>query len=453
MGRHRVAGRISFSSTDREIVRLAVPAFFALIAEPLFLLADTAIVGHLGTAPLAGVAVAATIISTIVGLSIFLAYGTTASVGRRLGAGDLRGGLESGLAGVWLAVLLGTAAALLVWLLAPILVDAFAASAEVDAQAVSYLRWAAPGIPAMLVVLATTGILRGLQDTRTTLVVAVAANLANVVLNVLLVYGLDRGVAGSALGTTLAQVAAAAALLVVVGRAARTYGARQRPTWRGIVSVAGVGVPLVVRTLTLRAALLIGTYVATTMSDASLAAHQITLTVVTTLAFGLDAVAIAAQAMTGRFLGAGDVAGARRLTDRMMVWGVWTGGVAAVLLLAVAPWLAAAFSGDPAVHALSVPALVVAAAVQPVSGVVFVLDGVLIGAGDGGYLARAGVVTLLAYLPLAGLVLVTDAGLAWLWAAYAGFIVARMVTLLRRERGGIWLVTGPGGRAGVISQA
>ena len=438
----RLLPRISLSPWDREIARLAGPAFAALISEPLFLLADTAIVGHLGTAPLAGVAIAATILQTLVGLAIFLAYGTTASVARHLGADDLRGAMATGLSGIWLAVLLGGLAAVVTGLGAPVAVGWFAASPQVDAQAVSYLRLAAPGLPAMLVVLAATGILRGLQDTRTTLVVAVAANVVNVALNVVLVYGLDLGVAGSALGTTLAQIGAAVALVTVVVRGSGGHGARLRPRWRGIVTVATTGLPLIMRTLTLRAALLVATYVATTMSDASIAAHQITLTVVTTLAFALDAVAIAAQAMTGRYLGAGDVVRVRQVTRRMLGWGVWSGSLAALGLLAAAPWLTAAFTGDDTVQGLSVPALVVAALVQPVSGVVFVLDGVLIGAGDGAYLAWAGLVTLLAYLPLALLVLVSGAGLGWLWGAYAGFIIARAVTLVRRERGSDWLVTG-----------
>jgi len=437
--------RARVSAEDREIVRLAVPAFFALVAEPLFLLADTAIVGHLGTAPLAGVAIAGTIVQTVVGLAIFLAYGTTATVGRHLGAGDLRSALATGVNGVWLALLLGTLAAGVIALTAPLLVSWFAASPQVNAQAVSYLRVAAPGIPAMLVVLAAIGILRGLQDTRTTLVVAVGANVVNVVLNLVFVYGFHLGVAGSALGTTLAQFAAAAVLVAVVIRAATAHQAPLRPDPHGIVAVAITGVPLVARTLTLRAALLAGTYAASTMSDASIAAHQITMTVVTTLAFALDAVAIAAQAMTGRLLGAGDVAGARRVTRRMVQWGIWSGALAALGLLVAAPWLAAVFTSDPQVHLVSVPALVVAALVQPISGVVFVLDGVLIGAGDGGYLAWAGVLTLVAYLPLAGAVLLTGAGLGWLWAAYAGFILARMVTLVHRERGDAWLVTGPAG--------
>jgi Na+-driven multidrug efflux pump len=180
------------------------------------------------------------------------------------------------------------------------------------------------------------------------------------------------------------------------------------------------------------------------MPAASVAAHQIAMTVVSTLAFALDAIAIAGQAITGRYLGAGDAAGARRATARMLTWG-WRGGLlAAVAVAALSPWLAGAFSGDEAVRSASIAALLVAAAIQPVSGIVFVLDGVLIGAGDGRYLAYAGVLTLLAYAPLAGAVWYLGAGLGWLWAAYAAFMLARMVTLVARERSNAWLITGLG---------
>jgi len=439
-----VIGRLRrrWSDDDAEIARLAVPAFFALVAEPMFLLADTAIVGHLGTPQLAGLAIAATVLQTVIGLAIFLAYGTTASVARHLGAGDLPGALRTGLSGVWLAVILGSLAAVTCAAGASTIIGWFGTAATVDVHAETYLQVSAAGIPAMLVVLATTGILRGLQDTRTPLVVAVAANLVNIVLNLVLVYGAGLGVAGSALGTVLAQWGAALALGSVVVRAAVRENSGLRPDVREILGAARTGVPLIVRTLTLRAALLLGTLVAASMTAASVAAHQITFTVVTTLAFALDAIAIAGQALTGRYLGAGDRAGARRATARMLTWGWRCGVLAAVLVAALSPWLARAFSDDAAVHAASVGALLVAAAVQPVSGIVFVLDGVLIGAGDGRYLAYAGVITLLAYAPLAALVWVLDGGLVWLWAAYGAFILARMATLVLRERGDAWLVTG-----------
>ena len=434
--------RVQLTGDDRQMFRLAVPAFAALVSEPLFLLADTAVVGHLGVDALAALALAATVLQTVVGLCVFLAYGTTATVGRRLGAGDLRGALTDGMSGTWLALLLGAVLALLLAAAARPVTDLFDASAAVADQAVTFLLVAAPGIPAMLVVLATTGVLRGLQDTRTPLVVLVAANAVNVVLNVVLVYGLDLGLAGSALGTTLAQTAAAAAMTTAVVRAARRHGASLR-LHPGRVLLAGrSGVALLVRTLTLRAVLLIATGVASTMPSTSLAAQQIAVTVVSALTFALDAIAIAGQALTGRYLGAADVAAARRSTRRMVWWGLLTGSVAGGALLAVSPWLPWAFTSDAAVREAAVGALVVAALVQPVSGVVFVLDGVLIGAGDGRYLAWAGVITLVAYVPCALAVLVAGGGLTWLWIAYGAWILARAATLVHRERGDAWLITG-----------
>jgi MATE family, multidrug efflux pump len=439
--------RDRLNDDDREILRLAVPAFFALVAEPLFLLADTAIVGHLGTHPLAGLAIAGTVVQTLVYLAVFLAYGSTAAVGRHLGAGDLRGALATGISGLWLALLIGAALTLVVAAGADVIVGWFDAEPAVNEQAVDYLRVAAFGLPPMLLVLAGTGILRGLQDTRTPLVIAVAANLANIGLNFLFVYGLDLGIAGSALGTTMAQLAAGLALVAVVIRGARRYGAPLRPDRAGIAEAARSNVPLFIRTATLRAALLLATLVVSTMAASSIAAHQIVWTITITLALALDAIAIAGQAMTGRYLGAGDVASTRRTTRRMMAWGLWFGVIVGLAVLVTSPWLPRAFSSDPDVWAAALGALVVLALTQPTSGVAFVLDGVLIGAGDGTYLAWAGVVTLAVYAPLAGLVWALDLGLTWLWIAYAVFLFARTATLLHRERSDAWLVTGAPARS------
>ncbi|MDN5855013.1 MAG: MATE family efflux transporter [Actinomycetia bacterium] len=433
---------LRLNADDRQIFVLAVPAFAALVSEPLFLLADTAIVGHLGTSPLAGLAIASTIIQTVIGLCIFLAYGTTASVGRSLGAGDNHGAMEIGIAGCWLALLVGAVACTVCAVGATLMVGWFGASETVTEQGVAYLRVAAFGLPAMLLILATTGVLRGIQDLRTPLVVAIAANLTNVILNVVLVYGLDLGISGAALGTVIAQWSAAGYLTYVIVRSTRRSGSPVRPHGRAILRAARTGVALIVRTLTLRTSFLLATAVATTMGDASLAAHQIALTIVSTLAFALDAVAIAGQALTGRALGASDVESARRLTRRMMGWGWWSGVLAAVALLALHTVLPPLFSSDDAVRDALVPALIVVALIQPISGIVFVLDGVLIGAGDGTYLAWAGIVVLAAYTPLVAAVWVWDGGLAWLWWAYGGFILARMVTLVLRERSDAWLVTG-----------
>lgn len=434
---------------DREIVRLAVPAFLALVAEPLFLLADAAIVGHLGTAPLAGLGIAGAVLQTVIGLCIFLAYGTTGSVARRLGAGDLRGAIAQGVDGLWLAVGIGAVVTVLGVLLAEPLVHLFGASEQVTGPAATYLRIAFLGTVPLLVMLAATGVLRGLQDTRTPLVVAVAGNALNVVLNLVLVYPAGLGIAGSALGSVLAQLASAVAFVVVVVRAARRHGASLRPDLPGIRAAGRAGVPLVVRTLTLRAALLLTTYVVTAAAltardqEVDLATHQLAMTIWGFLAFVLDAIAIAAQAITGRSLGAGDVTGTRELTARMVRWGAVSGVVTGALLAVSSPLLGHLFTGDPDVQDLLVPVLLVAALGQPVAGVVFVLDGVLIGAGDGTYLAKAGLVTLVAYAPFALACAVTGAGLVLIWVSFcAVFMGARFVVLVHRERGDAWLVTG-----------
>ena len=444
------------AAPDREIWRLAVPAFLALVAEPLFLLADAAIVGHLGTASLAGLGIAGAVLQTAVGLCVFLAYGTTAGVARHVGAGDLRGALAQGVDGLWLAVGIGAATTVAGIALTEPLVHAFGASPDVTGPAATYLRIAFLGTTPLLVMLAATGVLRGLQDTRTPLVVAVAGNALNVTLNLLLVFGVGAvpglGIAGSALGSVLAQVSSAGALLVVVLRAARREGAPLRPDPAGIRVAAHAAVPLVVRTLTLRAALLVTTYAVTLGAtggrgqQVDLATHQLALTIWTFLAFTLDAIAIAAQAITGRYLGAGDVAGTRAVTRRMVTWGARSGVVTGLLLAAASPVLGPLFTDDPAVRHLLVPVLLVAAIGQPVAGVVFVLDGVLIGAGDGGYLARGGLVTLLVYAPVVLALAAASAGLVAVWVSFAGlFMGARFVVLVRRARGDAWLV--PGARA------
>lgn len=431
----------SWRPADREILRLAVPAFLALVAEPLFLLADAAIVGHLGTPQLAGLGVAAAVLQTAVGLCVFLAYGTTASVARSVGAGDPGAALRHGLDGLWLATLIGVVVTAVGLATAGWLAGLFGAGPDVHHQATTYLRLAFLGTTPLLLMLAATGVLRGLQDTRTPLLVAVAGNALNIVLNLVLVYPVGLGIAGSALGSVLAQVASAAWLVAVVVRGARRTGLPLRPQRHGIGAAGRAGVPLLIRTLTLRAALLVTVWSATRLGDADLAAHQVAMTLWTFLAFALDAIAIAAQAITGRALGAGDVAGTRSLTRRMIQWGLVSGVASGLLLAAAAPWVGHLFSSDPAVVDMLTPVLVVAALGQPLAGVVFVLDGVLIGAGDGRYLAWAGLVALVVYAPLALLAGKWD--LTWLWVAFAGgFMLARAVVLLRRASGAAWLVTG-----------
>lgn len=427
---------------DRDIFALALPAFAALVSEPLMLLADTVIIGHLGTVHLAGLAVASTVLGTIVGLCVFLAYGSTAAVARHHGAGDDRGGLALGLSGIWLASGLGLVLGVLTAFLAGPITSSLSSSSTVAGHAHTYLLISTLGVPAMLVVLAATGALRGVLDMRTPLLAMISANILNVILNLTFVYGLDWGIAGAAAGTVIAQWFAAAWLAGVVLRKGRAAGSPVRPDVAEILTSARNGVPLVIRTLTLRASLLIATAVAATQGDAPLAAHQVAVTLVTFLAFALDAIAIAGQALTGQSLGAGDAARTRQLTRRMIGWGAVSGAVAGLALLALHSVIPAWFTPDDDVTSVLVPVLVVIAVIQPLSGVVFILDGVLIGAGDGVFLAWAGLLVLAAYAPLAVAVQWQDAGLTWLWVAYGGFIAARLVTLYARQRGDRWLVLG-----------
>ncbi|GGS90927.1 MATE family efflux transporter [Streptomyces daghestanicus] len=427
---------------DREIIALAVPAFGALVAEPLFVMADSAIVGHLGTAQLAGLGVASALLTTAVSVFVFLAYATTAAVSRRVGADDLQSAIRQGMDGIWLALLLGAAVIAVVLPTAPFLVDLFGASDTAAPYAITYLRISSLGIPAMLVVLAATGVLRGLQDTRTPLYVAVAGFVANAALNAGLVYGAGLGIAGSAWGTVIAQCGMAAVYLVVVVRGARRHGASLRPDLAGIRASAQAGVPLLVRTLSLRAILMITTAVAARLGDADIAAHQIVLSLWSLLAFALDAIAIAGQAIIGRYLGAGDDRGARDVCRRMVGWGIAVGVVLGVLVVITRPAFLPLFTGDATVKDSALPALVVVALSQPVCGVVYVLDGVLMGAGDGPYLARAMLLTLAVFTPVALLVPALGGGLTALWAAMALMMTVRLVTLWVRTRSGRWVVTG-----------
>ncbi|MFJ3500300.1 MATE family efflux transporter [Streptomyces sp. NPDC090135] len=427
---------------DREIVSLALPAFGALVAEPLFLMVDSAMVGHLGTPQLAGLAIAAALLSTAVSVFVFLAYATTAAVARRVGAGDLPAALRQGMDGIWLALLLGAAVVVLTLPTAPWLVGVFGASDTAAPHAVTYLRISSLGIPAMLVVLAATGVLRGLQDTRTPLYVAIGGFAANGALNLGLVYGAGLGIAGSAWGTVIAQCGMAAAYLTVVVRGARRHGASLRPDASGIRASARAGVPLLVRTLSLRAVLMIATAVAARLGDTEVAAHQIILSLWSLMAFALDAIAIAGQAIIGRYLGAGDPDGARQVCRRMVQWGVVSGVVLGALLVVARPLFVPLFTGDTAVQDTLLPALLVVAVSQPIAGVVFVLDGVLMGAGDGPFLAWAMLLTLAVFAPVALLVPVLGGGLTAVWWAMTLMMTVRMLTLWFRSRSGRWIVTG-----------
>ncbi|MGH9116336.1 MAG: MATE family efflux transporter [Acidimicrobiales bacterium] len=430
------------SPYDREILRLAVPAFGALVAEPLYLLADTAVVGHLGTDELAGLAVAAAILLSGYSIFIFLAYGTTAAVARLIGAGNQREAAHQGIQSLWLAVAIGVVVTGAGLLLAGPLVSLFGGRGAVAANALVYLRISLLGGPALLVVLAGTGYLRGRQDTRTPLVVAVVSAGFNLALELVLIYGLGFGIGASALSTVLAQVGAAAVYATGVVRAVRTFGISLRPHVASIGRLAAVGVDLLVRTMALRVTISLSTAVAARIGTAAVAAHEVAFAIWSLLALGLDAIAIAGQAMTGRRLGADRPDDARAAANRMIELGVGLGAGFGLLVVLLRPVVPELFTDDPAVVALTGFLLWFVAAMQPVNAVVFVLDGVLIGAGDMRFLARAMAAATAVFVVGAAAVLVLDLGVGWLWAAIGAWMFARLVALSARYVGGRWMVTG-----------
>lgn len=423
---------------DNQIFALAVPSFFALAAEPVFLLTDTAFVARLGSEPLAGMGVASAVLTTVVGLCVFLAYGTTGEVARALGGEDRQRAARLSVDGVWLSLVVGVLVAGVLALAGGVALRAMSAPPEAMPDALAYFTVSLWGLPAALLAFGATGALRGYSDAVTPLVVATSSAVLNIPLNYVLIFTAGLGVEGSALGTVIVQWLAAFALVTAV---VRKPGVSQalRPRVRGMVDTARRGVPLIVRTACLRVGIIGTTFVAASGGVAVLAAHHVTFQVWGFLAFTLDALAMAAQTMTGLALGRGDEKGLRETTRRLFGHGVVLGVVTTVVLAAMAPVLAGWFVAEPDVRGLLVPALWVAAGCQVLAAYVFVADGVLIGASEGPYLARSSILVAVGYVPLlvatyvfapAGLV-----GLLTLWLAYGvGFMGLRAVTLWWRLR-------------------
>lgn len=440
----------------RRILALAVPALGALLAEPLFLLADTVIIGRLGVEELAGAALGITVMHTVTGLMIFLAYSTTPAVARYIGAGRLSKALAAGRDGLWLALMLGVGLALLGAAageeLLRLMGSADSGGPAVHANAWDYLLWSLPGVPGILLVFAATGVLRGMQDTRTPLVVAGFGFGANILLNLLLVHGAGWGVAGAAVGTSIAQWGMALTYLIILVPRLLAQQVELAPDRLGLRRSFSVGFWMFLRTVSLRAAIVATVFVATDLGPQTLAAHQVAFTVFSTLAFALDALAIAAQALIGKELGASRRDSARRMVRVMVWWGLGFGVLTGALLALFAPFGSGLFTPDAGVAASITAALLIIALAQPLAGYVFVLDGVLMGAGDVKYLAMAGLVNLAVYLPALWWISTfgpsgpgsseTEA-ILWLWGGFAVvFMGARGLTLGLRAATDRWMVLG-----------
>ncbi len=435
------------TAMDRRLGLLAVPALGALVAEPLFVLTDTAMVGHLGQTVLAGMSIGSTVMQTVIGLCIFLSYTTTPLVARRLGAGDKPGAVRAGIEGMWLGLGLGVVLALLGLPSSRAITGAFTPDPLVAEQAYRYIAICLWGLPGMLTVLAAAGLLRGLQDTRTPLLVAGGGGVVNVALNWLFIYPLGLGIAGSALGTAITQTLMAAVYALVAIRAASANGVSLAPGIGDRRQAFVASSLMLFRTLTLRIVLVVLVWAAARLGTAELAALQITMSAYMLLVNTMDALAIAAQAMIGHDLGAGDSVGVRRQLNRIVGWGVLVGVVLGVLLAAGSPIIGMLFTPDASVRALLPVSFAMTAIFLPLCGILFVLDGVLIGAGDVRYLALAGLWPLLSFVvAIAAMIMSQPSGIGamvWLWSSYFGaFMSVRLLVLVLRSRTSTWLVTG-----------
>ena len=428
------------SPYDREIFALALPALGALAAEPLYLLADTAMVGHLGTEQLAALAIAATLLSGAFTLFNFLTYGTTAQVARLSGASAHEEAGRLAAQALWLASAIGVLLTATLAALAVPLVDLMGADGHTAELAVMYLRIGSLGLPFALIALAGQGFLRGVSDLRTPLVIVVVANAANVLLNLLFIYGFDWGLAGSAWATVVAQLGMGAAFVAALLRAPATS---RRPSLARMRPLARIGSEIFVRTTALYASFLVAGAVLARVGNDSLAAHQVAFQLFVFLALVLDAVAIAGQVIVGRSLGAGDADEAYRAAKRMIELSIAAGAVFAVVMLALTDVLPRAFTSDADVIDELHKIWPLFALMQPANGAVFALDGILIGAGDTRFLMWGMLAaSLLVFVPVALASLALDLGIVGVWCGLVGLIVARLVTCGWRFRGRRWAIVG-----------
>ena len=419
------------------VLALALPALVVLAAEPLYLLVDTAVVGNLGTVALGGLAVGGGLLAWAAALLNFLAYGTTARAARRAGAGDRAGAVTEGVQATWLAIALGLLVLLLFQLLAGPLTRVLAGGAGPVAEAgEQWLRVASFGAPLLLISLAGNGWLRGVQELRRPVRYVVAGSLLSLVLCPLLVHPAGLGLVGSAVANVLGQ-ALTAALFV---RALLAEGATWRVHPTALVRQLAVGRDLLLRAAVLQISFLVAAGVAARAGTAALGAHQIALQLFFFLALVLDAYAIAAQTLVGHALGAQRPEEARTTARRVAVWGLGTGCAVGGVLLALRDVLPPLFTDDPAVLAQAAVVWWFLAGFQPLAGVVFALDGVLMGAGDVGYLRTVTIGSaLLGFLPLSLLAGPLDLGLAGVWTGLTLFIALRLAAVLVRVAGDRWL--------------
>jgi putative MATE family efflux protein len=427
------------SPYDREILRLALPALGALAAEPLYILVDTAIVGHLGRSQLAALGAAATVLSVLATFN-FLQYGTTAQVARATGAGRDEVARRLGAQALWLSLATGVVLAALIAAFAAPIVRLVGVEGQTAEHAETYLRIVSLGVPSFFLALGGQGFLRGVSELASPLAVIVAGNALNVVLEVLFVYGFDWGIEGSAWGTAIAQTAMGAGFLwLILRRVGRADLAPALGLARRLVSV---GKFIFARTTALIGSFVLAGAVVARFGDAELGAYQISFQLWIFLALVLDAIAIAGQIIVGQELGAGRPERAYAASVRMIGLAVAVGAAFTVALLALADVLPRVFSGDDAVLAQCALLWPIFAVMQPLNGAVFALDGILIGASDGPYIAGSMLLAFAACAAVLAAAAAADWGVRGVWFALLALIAVRLATMAARFVRRRWLVTG-----------
>ena len=424
-------------ASHREVLDLAVPATLALAADPLLSLVDTALVGRLGAVPLAALGVNVAVFGAVFLVFNFLTYGTTAEVARLRGAGRPEDAARYALHALWLAVGLGIAVLVALQASAPLVLRAMGATGAITDPALAYLRIRALAAVPVLVVAVGHGAFRGLKDTRTPLAITVVANAVNAVLSFLLIYPAGLGIVGAAWGTVIAQLGAATAFLALARPQLPTPDLRVDPSaMRAIVRISR---DLFLRTASLLAALVVTTAVAARMGVTTVAAHQIARELWSTMTLVLDGFAIAGQALIGTALGAARPDVARSDARRLVWWGLGAGCLLGAAFLAAQAALPRVFTTDGAVLAEVSTVWLLVALIQPVGGVVFVLDGVLMGAGDFRFLLWSTALAALGGLvPLALAALALGTGLVGIWWGMAAMMGIRLAATVWRLRTGRW---------------
>ena len=423
---------------DTAIAALAIPALGTLALDPLVSIVDTAWVGRLGTVPLAALAVASAVFAAVFSIFNFVHSAITPLVAGEVGRGDLHRAGSISVGAVVIAGVVGVVVAALSIATSSWIVDAFGAEPDVAREATAYLRIRFLGLPAMLIAMVGHGVYRGHSDTRTPLFVVIGLTVINLILDPILIYGADLGVSGAAWATVVAQAFAAFAFLVLMFGLQRVRLGISRHIGRldslGIGRILSAGWPMMVRSAALLAALTAITAAATRTGTTQVAAHQIALQVWLFLSFVLDSYAIAAQAMVGTDLGSGDVRAARSVSNRLLALGVMTGLMLSMLLFLSAAGVPVLFgANDQVTDALSgIYAFVIV--LQPLTALVYVWDGIGIGASAFRFLAASMVVAFV--LTVATLVLVGDT-LVGVWAAVGVLTVSRLVALAW------WYAVGP----------